>query len=117
MNEKPTNDAEANSAGSPGKIAGSAPPTAQPIEPQSIGLRTPIRSARRPTGMPRNIGNSANNAISRPTTAGDAPRDSASSDTEMRVPDNTMWLHIPSAISAASVGDRDHARNFTARGG
>ena len=64
--------------------------------------------------MPRNIGSSANSAISTPTTAGDAPRDSASSDTETRVPDNTMWLHMPSAISAASVRRR-RPRRATSR--
>ena len=64
-------------------------PHAMPIEPASIGPRTPTRSASRPAGIAKNIGSSANSAIRPPTVAAFAPSDSASSDTATRAPVST----------------------------
>ena len=51
-----------------------------PIEPTSIGRRTPTRSDMRPAATAHSIGSSAYSASSTPTTAVDAPCRSASSD-------------------------------------
>ena len=90
MNDTPTTAALTNSAMKPGTSAGSAEPTASPMEPTSIGRRTPTRSDRRPAATAQSIGSSAYSASSTPTTAVDAPRRNASSDTVTRLPVRTM---------------------------
>ena len=59
MNATPTTIALAKSAGSPGTTAGNAEPATIPIEPTSIGRRTPMRSDSRPAATANTIGSSA----------------------------------------------------------
>src|SRR6266536_3591106 len=103
MNPAPTMAALANSTGNPANATGSAAPIAMPLVPISIGRRIPTRSENRPAATASNIGSNAYSAISTPTVNGDAPIDSASSDTVTRLPESTAWFAIPSGIRIASV--------------
>ncbi len=86
MNDTPTTAAPTNSAATPGNSTGTAAPATRPADPMRMGLRTPTRSERRPALTANSMGSSAYSAISTPTMKGDAPRESASSDTVTRLP-------------------------------
>src|ERR1700694_1417385 len=86
MNETPISDVAANSAGRPGKIRGSAAPTAMPKEPARIGPRTAMRSDIRPAPTASHIGRNEYRPINVPTTNGDAPSDNASREHVTRLP-------------------------------
>ncbi len=103
MNPTPTSGALAKSAGNPGNATGRIAPIAISAEPTRIGQRVPMRSDTRPAATESSIGSSAYSDISTPTVNGEAPIDSASSDTMTRLPASTEWFAIPSRINKASV--------------
>ncbi len=59
MNARPTIAALAHSTGRLVENSGSTTPTASPAAPKSIGIRTPMRSDRRPAATAVSIGRSA----------------------------------------------------------
>ncbi len=86
MKPEPARQLVTNNAGSVGHITATMMPLNSMAAPTSMGLRTPMRSIRRPSGTEKVIGSNASNDNITPTVNGEASRFSAKSDSVTRVP-------------------------------